>query len=212
MARVVSREHQLMTLATKYSSSKLSQAFPPSHGTKGTRNSKAEIVSLDIRSEFLETISISVTKIGVADRVTLAEGAAAKTSMQPSKDLFGIGYLQHGFFRLRTIEGESDLIFSDPDKQNNKQNNKLYLDLVLEPRLLSPKGSHRGLTMGNEFNPFLEKRRRPFWETAGKALGKVNQEDFVEDPRVVTLMLPLFDGMTQIKRKEGFPARCESSS
>lgn len=66
--------------------------------------------------------------------------------------------------------------------------------------------------MGNEFNPFLEKRRRPFWETAGETLGKVNQEDFVEDPRVDTLMLPLFDGMTQIKRKEGFPARCESSS
>ncbi|KAL8970140.1 MAG: hypothetical protein Q9197_003974 [Variospora fuerteventurae] len=134
--RVASANHQLMILATKYSSLELSQAFPPSCGTKGTRNSKAGIVSFDIPSEVFEITSNLFAEVGVADRITLVEGAAAKTSMQPSKDLFGIGYLQHGFFRLRTIEGESDLILSDPDKQNNK----LYLDLVLEPRLLSPKG------------------------------------------------------------------------
>ena len=56
--------------------------------------------------------------------------------------------------------------------------------------------------MGNEFNPYLEQRRRPFWEMAGEALRKVNK-GFLEDPRVDTLMLPLFDGVTQIKWKEG---------
>ena len=59
--------------------------------------------------------------------------------------------------------------------------------------------------MGNEFNPHLEKLRRPFWEMAGEALRKVNQI-FLEDPRVDTLMLPLFDGVTQIKWKEGYLA------
>lgn len=57
--------------------------------------------------------------------------------------------------------------------------------------------------MGNDFNPYLEPLRRPFWETAGEALRKVNQA-FLEDPRVDTLMLPLFDGVTQIKWKEGY--------
>ncbi|KAI4199446.1 MAG: hypothetical protein LQ348_001885 [Seirophora lacunosa] len=60
--------------------------------------------------------------------------------------------------------------------------------------------------MGDEFNPFLEERRRPFWEMAGAALRKVNQ-DFLEDPRVDALMLPLFDGVTQLKWKEGFLAK-----
>lgn len=64
----------------------------------------------------------------------------------------------------------------------------------------------RGLTMGNEFNPSLEERWRPFWETAGEELRTVNRE-FLEDPRVDTLMLPLFDGVTQMKWKEGFLAR-----
>ncbi|KAL8654024.1 MAG: hypothetical protein Q9210_001765 [Variospora velana] len=180
---------------------------------EGTRNSKAEIVGLDIRSEVLETTSNFFTEFGVADRITLVEGPAAKSSVQRSKDLFSIRYLQHGFFRVRTIEGEFDLIFFDPDKQNNK----LYLDLVLEQRLLSPEGvilvdNGQSLFDVPRWYLFLAERRRPFWETAGGTLGKVNQEDFGEDPRVDTLMLPLFDGMTKIKRKEGFPARCESSS
>lgn len=51
----------------------------------------------------------------------------------------------------------------------------------------------RGLTIGDGFNPFLEERRRPFWEIAGEALRKVNQ-DFLEDARVDALMPPLFDG------------------
>ena len=61
----------------------------------------------------------------------------------------------------------------------------------------------RGITMGNEFNPYLEPLRRPFWETAGEALRK-NNKIFIEDPRVDTLMLPLFDGITQIKWNQGY--------
>lgn len=57
--------------------------------------------------------------------------------------------------------------------------------------------------MGNELNPYLEPLRRPFWETAGEEMREVNKV-FREDPRVDTLMLPLFDGVTQIKWKEGY--------
>ena len=59
----------------------------------------------------------------------------------------------------------------------------------------------RGITIGKEFNPYLEPLRRPFWETAGEAPRK-NNKVFLEDPRVDTLMLPLFDGITQIKWKK----------
>ena len=67
----------------------------------------------------------------------------------------------------------------------------------------------RGITMGSEFNPYLEPLRKPFWETAGEALRKVNK-DFREDPRIDTVMLPLFDGITQIKWKEGHLDKLEN--
>ena len=61
----------------------------------------------------------------------------------------------------------------------------------------------RGLTVGNEFNPYIEKIRRPFWESNAATLRKLNKS-FLEDPRIDTLILPLFDGVTQIKWKTGY--------
>ena len=59
------------------------------------------------------------------------------------------------------------------------------------------------MTMGNDFNPYREPLRRPFWELAGEAMHEVNQA-FRENLRVGTLMLPLFDGINQIKWKDGY--------
>ncbi|KAL8953258.1 MAG: hypothetical protein Q9222_000863 [Ikaeria aurantiellina] len=160
---------------------------------EGTKATEAEIVTLDIQSEILKTTSTLFKELGVDDRITLVEGPAATT--------------------LPMIDGEFDLIFFDADKENQK----LYLNLILEQRLLSPKGVifvdnvlARGLAVGSGFNPFLEQRWRSFWETAGETMRTVNR-DFVEDSRVDTMMLPLFDGVTQIKWKEGFPAERGSS-
>ncbi|KAL8969998.1 MAG: hypothetical protein Q9183_001726 [Haloplaca sp. 2 TL-2023] len=156
---------------------------------EGTKATGAEIVTLDIRHELLETTSNLFKELGVDDRIIQVEGPAAET--------------------LSTIQGEFDLIFFDADKENQKR----YLDLILEQRLLSPKGVifvdnvlARGLAVGNDFNPYLEPSWRPFWEAAGGTQRKTNQ-DFLEDPRVDALMLPLFDGVTQMKWKEGFPAK-----
>ena len=66
-----------------------------------------------------------------------------------------------------------------------------------------PKVLARGITVGKEFNPYLDPQRRPFFETNGEALRKTNKA-FLEDPRVDTIMLPLFDGITQIKWKDGY--------
>lgn len=57
--------------------------------------------------------------------------------------------------------------------------------------------------MGSEFNPHADNARRPFWESMGKMLRELN-DSFMYDPRIDTLLLPLFDGVTQIKWKEGY--------
>ncbi|KAK4696556.1 hypothetical protein P7C71_g1389, partial [Lecanoromycetidae sp. Uapishka_2] len=153
---------------------------------EGTRATKAEIVTLDVGGETLNTTRKFFKDVGVDDRVTTVEGQAAST--------------------LQKLEGEFDLIFLDADKQNNG----LYLNIILERRLLSPKGIvlldnmfARGLTMGSEFNPHADNARRPFWESMGKTLRTLN-DGFLEDPRIDTLLLPLFDGVTQIKWKDGY--------
>ena len=56
--------------------------------------------------------------------------------------------------------------------------------------------------MGKNFNPYLDRVMRPFWETNGEAL-RVFNKDLVEDPRIDVTILPLFDGVTQIKWRGG---------
>jgi len=60
----------------------------------------------------------------------------------------------------------------------------------------------RGLTMGKNFNPYLDRVMRPFWETNGEAL-RVFNKGLMEDPRIDVIILPLFDGVTQIKWRRG---------
>ena len=57
--------------------------------------------------------------------------------------------------------------------------------------------------MGDEFNPSMEQMRRPFWAAQGETMRKLN-ESFLKDPRIDTLLLPLFDGITQIKWRAGY--------
>ena len=52
--------------------------------------------------------------------------------------------------------------------------------------------------MGKNFNPYLDRVVRPFWETNGEAL-RVFNKGLVKDPRIDVTILPLFDGVTQIK-------------
>ncbi|KAL2059190.1 hypothetical protein ABVK25_000482 [Lepraria finkii] len=161
---------------------------------EGTRATNAEIITLDVRGEVLNFTRKMFKELGVDDRIRVIEGPAAST-------------LEHA-------EGQFDLIFLDADKHNYQ----LYMNRILERRLLSPHGVvfvdnvfARGLTMGNEFNPYIEKIRRPFWEANGETLRKLNKS-FLDDPRIDTLILPLFDGVTQIKWKAGYLERQEAGA
>lgn len=60
----------------------------------------------------------------------------------------------------------------------------------------------RGLTIGNDFNPHIVENMRSFWEESAEALRLMN-EKLVNDPRIDVILLPLFDGVTQIKWRNG---------
>jgi hypothetical protein len=71
--------------------------------------------------------------------------------------------------------------------------------------MFNKKAFARGLTMGKDFNPHIAGVMRPFWETCGEALRGFNKI-IVEDPRIDVLLLPLFDGVTQIKWNQDYLA------
>ena len=156
---------------------------------EGTRATGAEIVTLDVRGEVLAFTQAKFADLGVDDRIQIIEGPAAAT-----------------LANHKAIEGEFDLIFLDADKHNYRW----YLDKILERRLLSPRGVilvdnvfARGLTVGEECNPYMEGFRRPFWEKSAETLREFNGH-VVKDERVDCVLRPVFDGVTQIKWREGW--------
>ena len=122
---------------------------------------------------------------------------------------------------LDSLTGTFDIIFMDADKKNLIT----YLSKILDKRLLAPGGIlytdngnlaalltqlhvpealtpvtvlARGFTLGNDRNPHVAEGARPWWEKAGAELQRFNR--FVqEDSRVDVCLLPLFDGISQIK-------------
>ena len=106
---------------------------------EGTRATNAEIVTLDLPSEGLKNTRKYFKELAVDDRITVIEGPAAETSVStPLERDLSVSFTSktESFPRLKTIQGQFDLIFFDADKANQT----LYLDLILEQRLLSPKG------------------------------------------------------------------------
>ena len=59
------------------------------------------------------------------------------------------------------------------------------------------------MALGKDYNPHLDSSERALWETKGEAMQKVH-EYLLSDPRLEVLMLPLFDGIIQIKWKPGY--------
>lgn len=57
------------------------------------------------------------------------------------------------------------------------------------------------MSIGEDCAPWLNDHVRQYWTNCGKALDEFNTQ-IVQDPRVDALILPLFDGVTQIKWKD----------
>ncbi|ROW17648.1 hypothetical protein VPNG_00858 [Cytospora leucostoma] len=151
---------------------------------EGTRDTQAEIVTLELSPKMIAASRQTFEKYGVGDRVTLVEGPADQT--------------------LKSLKGEFDLIFVDA----NKDGYTTYVQTILDQKLLSPRGIilcdnvfARGLSVGADAAPWLNDHVRPYWLSCGEALNRFNN-DIVKDKRVDVLILPLFDGVTQIRWKD----------
>ncbi len=129
-------------------------------------------------------------------------------------------------YRLEKLTGTFDIIFVDA----NKDGYESYVKTILDKKLLAPNGiilcdngtsppppyfnphhnpttdQHanvvfaRGLTIGEDINPHLESSKREYWLACGKALDHFNRY-VASDDRVDVTMLPVFDGVSQIKWK-----------
>jgi predicted O-methyltransferase YrrM len=150
---------------------------------EGTKDTQAEIITLELSPKMIAASRQTFAKYGVGDRVKLIEGPADKS--------------------LKTLKGEFDLIFVDA----NKDGYATYVQMILDQKLLSPEGMilcdnvfARGLTVGADCAPWLNDHVRSYWLDCGKALNEFSTR-LIDDPRVDVLLLPVFDGVTQIKWK-----------
>ncbi|KAK7742005.1 hypothetical protein SLS53_004589 [Cytospora paraplurivora] len=151
---------------------------------EGTKDTQAEIITLELSPKMIAASRQTFDKYGVGDRVTLVEGPADQT--------------------LKSLKGEFDLIFVDA----NKDGYATYVQTILDQKLLSPRGIilcdnvfARGLSVGADAAPWLNDHVRPYWLNCGEALNRFNK-DLVKDTRVDVLILPVFDGVTQIRWKD----------
>ncbi|KAK0630430.1 S-adenosyl-L-methionine-dependent methyltransferase [Bombardia bombarda] len=151
---------------------------------EGTKDTQAEIISLELSPKMIEASRAAFKKFGVEDRVKLIEGYADDS--------------------LLKLEGEFDLIFVDA----NKDGYAGYVKTILDRKLLSKGGIilcdnvfARGLTIGPDCAPWVNDHARAYWLGCGKALDEFNTE-LVKDPRVDVLILPVFDGVTQIRWRD----------
>lgn len=83
---------------------------------EGTKDTKAEIVTLEYSRKMIAASREAFAKYGVEDRIKLVEGPAEKT--------------------LPTLTGEFDLIFVDANKDGYAN----YVKTILDQKLLSPNG------------------------------------------------------------------------
>ncbi|EEH46741.2 uncharacterized protein PADG_02839 [Paracoccidioides brasiliensis Pb18] len=150
---------------------------------EGTRETHAEIITLEVSPEMIAVARGVFDKYNVNDRITLIEGPAAES--------------------LEKLTGSFDLIFVDA----NKDGYEGYVNTILDRNLLSQDGLimcdnvfARGMTISTSSNPILAGSSRSYWTECGKALRQFNAA-VNQDPRIDVVMLPVFDGVSLIKLK-----------
>ncbi|KAF2644122.1 O-methyltransferase [Massarina eburnea CBS 473.64] len=151
---------------------------------ESTKQTKAEIVTLELDPKMIRASQRTIEKYKIGDRVHLIQG--------PAQD------------SIQKLTGTFDLVFVDA----NKEGYEGYVKAILDKKLLSPSGLimcdnvfARGMTISTEANPHLLEKVRPYWTECGKALRRFNT--FCKsDPRIDTILMPVYDGVTFIKWKQ----------
>ncbi|KAL8765545.1 MAG: hypothetical protein Q9209_007416 [Squamulea sp. 1 TL-2023] len=152
---------------------------------ESTASTQAEIITLELDPTMIAASRKTFDKYKLNDRVKLIEG--------PAQD------------SIEKLTGTFDIIFVDA----NKEGYEGYVKQILDKKLLSPRGFimcdnvfARGMTISTEANPELPDKVRPYWTENGKALRRFNT--FCKnDNRIDSVLLPLYDGVTLIKWKNG---------
>lgn len=169
---------------------------------EATEATKAEIITLELDPKMIAASRTTFDRYDLDDRITLIEGPAQES--------------------IQNLTGEFDIIFVDA----NKDGYEGYLKHILDQQLLAPKGFimsgngewltwsifrarlmavkvfARGMTISRDANPELAAKARSYWTECGKALRRFNA--FCRsDPRIDTVLLPIYDGLTLIKWKQG---------
>ncbi|MCJ1379247.1 hypothetical protein MMC17_002347 [Xylographa soralifera] len=150
---------------------------------ESTTSTQAEIITLEIDPKMIAASRRTFDKYDLNDRVRLIEGPAQES--------------------IEKLTGTFDIIFVDA----NKDGYEGYVKSILDKKLLAPLGFiicdnifARGMTISTDANPILPDKVRPYWTECGKALRRFNT--FCKnDPRIDTVLLPVFDGLTLIKWK-----------
>lgn len=178
---------------------------------EATEATKAEIITLELDPKMIAASRTTFDKYKLHDRITLIEGPAQKS--------------------IEKLTGDFDIIFVDA----NKDGYEGYVNQILDKKLLAPKGFimcdngewfsllafrvrlitvevfARGMTISTDSNPDLAAEVRPYWTECGKALRRFNT--FCrDDPRIDTVLLPVYDGVTLIKWKQPTPQFLKSAS
>ncbi|KAI4235071.1 MAG: hypothetical protein LQ349_003405 [Xanthoria aureola] len=171
---------------------------------ESTVSTQAEIITLELDPKMIAASRKTFDTYKLNDRVKLMEGPAQES--------------------IEKLTGQFDIIFVDA----NKEGYEGYVKRILDKKLLSPKGFimcdngtlvasdsfhanladvqgivfARGMTISTEANPQLPAKVRPYWTENGKALRNFNH--FCKnDSRIDSVLLPLYDGVTLIKWKNG---------
>ena len=168
----------------------------------------------------IDASKLAFKKYGVTDRVKLIEGPADE-SIEQLTGTFDIvfvdankdGYLGY----VKQILGKRLLSDNGVIICDNGRSCSFYSVLIFS-KSKTEFADHfstvlvfaRGLTIGKDVSPSLSNAVRPYWTACGAALAQFN--DFmVKDDRVDVTVLPLFDGISQIKWKSA-PHRQNNSS
>lgn len=171
---------------------------------ESTVSTQAEIITLELDPKMIAASRRTFDTYKLNDRVKLMEGPAQES--------------------IEKLTGQFDIIFVDA----NKEGYEGYVKQILDKKLLSPRGFimcdngtfdasdgfpanladiqgivfARGMTISTEANPELPAKVRPYWTENGKALRNFN--NFCKnDSRIDSVLLPLYDGVTLIKWKNG---------
>ncbi|KAF9887241.1 hypothetical protein FE257_010369 [Aspergillus nanangensis] len=152
---------------------------------EATRDTQAEITTIEMSEKFLQISGAAFAHHGADDRIQTVQGECLKM--------------------LPTLKGEFDLIYIDAANDEYEA----YTRYILDHKLLSSRGVllvddtlHEGAVFDASLFDQLKEQYRDYPQYPGWTgpIHKFN-EYAVSDDRVVSTLLPIFNGVTQITWK-----------